>query len=83
MFHDATSGHQVVATRGAQRSPQQYEWRVLEFPRTTSHSQVRTMMTEHAEYGRWELARSQILVGGQRRIWLRRRVYKLQRTDVY
>jgi hypothetical protein len=39
------------------------------------------MLTEHAEYGRWELARVQISYGGARRVWLRRRIIRVERTN--
>ena len=35
----------------------QYEYRVLTIPRSTSRGDARRMLTEQAEYGRWELAR--------------------------
>jgi hypothetical protein len=35
---------------------------------------------EHAEYGRWELSRTVIYEGGVRRMWLRRKIMRVQRT---
>lgn len=57
-----------------------YEYRVFNLPRGTSRSQARQLLTEQAEYGRWELARTQISFGGGRRIWLRRRIMRVERT---
>jgi len=58
----------------------QYEYRVLTLPRTTSRNDARQMLTEQAEYGRWELARSVLYVGGERRVWLRRRIIRVRST---
>ena len=57
-----------------------YEYRTFSLPRGTSRSEARKLLTEHAEYGRWELARVQISFGGGRRIWLRRRIMRVERT---
>jgi len=38
------------------------------------------MLTEYAEYGRWELARVVVLMNGTRRIWLRRKIIRVVRT---
>ena len=54
----------------------EYEtWR-LDFPRGSSRGDVRRVLTEHAEYGRWELARTRISMGGRTRTWLRRRIIR-------
>lgn len=58
----------------------EYEYRVLTFDRRTSKAEVRQAVREHAEYGRWELARTVVYVGGVRRMWLRRRIMRVQRT---
>jgi hypothetical protein len=58
----------------------QYEYRVLTLPRTTSRNDARKLLTEQAEYGRWELARSVIYVGGERRVWLRRKIIRVRST---
>ncbi|WP_461021379.1 DUF5703 family protein [Thalassiella azotivora] len=57
-----------------------YEYRVLTLPRGTSRGEARQLLTEHAEYGRWELARVLVYVGGARRVWLRRRILRVRRT---
>jgi hypothetical protein len=41
---------------------------------------VRRLLTEHAEYGGWELARLRRYPDGTRRVWLRRRIIKVMRT---
>lgn len=38
------------------------------------------MLTDHAEYGRWELTRSRLYIGGTRKLWLRRKVMRVHRT---
>ena len=58
----------------------EYEYRVLTFDRHTSKAQARQAVREHAEYGRWELARTVIYEGGVRRMWLRRRIMRIERT---
>jgi hypothetical protein len=58
-----------------------YEYRVLKFPRTLSRADARQLLTEHAEYGKWELARVRLYAGGARQVWLRRRIIRVQRTS--
>jgi hypothetical protein len=58
----------------------EYEYCVITVPRFTSRSEVRRLLTDHAEYGRWELARVRLQMGGTRRIWLRRRIIRVVRT---
>jgi hypothetical protein len=65
---------------GARPISADYEYRVINLPRGTTRSDARRLLTEHAEYGRWELARVQISFGGARRIWLRRRIMRVERT---
>jgi len=74
-------GHVISPTR-ARRSPRSsYEWRVVDIPTSMSRSDARALLTEHAEYGKWELARSVLFVGGARRVWLKRRTMRVLRTD--
>ena len=76
-----TGGHAISPKgRSAPRSSR-FEWRVVNIPRDMSRAEARTMLTEHAEYGQWELARSVLFVGGARRVWLRRRTMRVVRTD--
>lgn len=62
------------------RSAPQYEVKVLTLPRTTSRNDVRQLLTEEAEYGKWELTRLRLYVGGYRKVWLRRRIIRVQST---
>ena len=54
----------------------EYEYLVLSFGRQTNRADIRRTLTEHAEYGRWELARTRTYVGGRTRTWLRRRIIR-------
>ncbi len=56
-----------------------YEYCVLTFPRQLTPAQTRRILTDHAEYGRWELARSRTYWGGTRRVWLRRAIIRVER----
>jgi len=58
----------------------EYEYRVLTLPRAVSPAEARRLLTEHAEYGHWELARVQLYMGGHRKIWLRRRILRIPRS---
>jgi hypothetical protein len=57
-----------------------YEWQQLYLPRGTTRGEARRLLTDHAEYGHWELARLRLLPDGSRRVWLRRRVIRVART---
>ncbi|MBB6174975.1 hypothetical protein HNR23_005035 [Nocardiopsis mwathae] len=58
----------------------EYEYRELRFPRGTSRGAARQALSEHAEYGRWELARVRLYSDGSRRVTLRRRIIRQIRT---
>ena len=57
-----------------------YEYREFSFPRGTTRDSARSVLTEHAEYGKWELARLRLYPDGRRRVWMRRRVMRISRT---
>lgn len=57
-----------------------YEYLVLNFGRDVQRSDIRRALTEHAEYGHWELARTRIYMGGLTRTWLRRRIIRARRS---
>lgn len=61
-------------------SSAQYETRVLTLPRQSSRGDVRRLLTEHAEYGRWELSRLRLYAGGERKVWLRRKIIRVRST---
>lgn len=58
----------------------QWEYRVVRIPPTTSGSDARRLLTDEAEYGRWELARLRLYAGGERRVWLRRKIIRVRST---
>ena len=58
----------------------EYEYRMLQVPGAVSRADVRAMLTEHAEYGHWELARVRLFAGGARQVWLRRKIIRVTRT---
>ncbi|GAA2176041.1 hypothetical protein GCM10009784_20880 [Arthrobacter parietis] len=58
----------------------QYEYLVLTVNAGEPLSMARQLLTEHAEYGKWELERSCIYINGHRRFWLRRKVLRVERT---
>ena len=58
----------------------QYSYMVLYMPRGTSRDVARRILTDHAEYGRWELARLRLYADGSRKVTLRRRTIRAVRT---
>jgi hypothetical protein len=58
----------------------EWEFCDLRFPREISRTAVVRELAERAEYGRWELARVRLSPTGERRIRLRRRMMRVQRT---
>jgi hypothetical protein len=58
----------------------QYEYLVLTVSPDDSLPEARRRLVEHSEYGKWELERSVLYIGGGRRFWLRRKVLNVRRT---
>lgn len=58
----------------------EYETQVLSFGRHDTSADVRRVLSEHAEYGRWELTRVRLYWGGRRRVWMRRKIIRVRRT---
>lgn len=58
----------------------EYEFRELTFARDQNRSAVRQALTEHAEYGHWELVRVRVFWGGVRKVILRRKIIRVRRT---
>lgn len=58
----------------------EYEYRLVRLPPSTSRSEARRLLTEQAEYGRWELARTRLFPGGERKVWLRRKAIRVRST---
>ncbi len=58
----------------------EWEFQHLYLPRGTSRNAARRLLTDHAEYGHWELDRLRLYADGSRRVVLRRRVIRAVRT---
>jgi hypothetical protein len=69
-----------VTPEGTEVRMAEYELQQFELSRTESRGAVRRLLTDHAEYGGWELARLRRYPDGRRRVWLRRRIIKVMRT---
>lgn len=68
------------ATSARRRPGPEYEVRILTIPASSSRGEVRRLLTEEAEHGRWELARVRVYVGGMRKVWLRRPIIRVRST---
>jgi hypothetical protein len=58
----------------------EYAYLVVHLPRGTSREGARRILTDHAEYGHWELARLRLNADGSRKVTLRRRIIRAVRT---
>jgi hypothetical protein len=58
----------------------EYAYMVVHLPRGTSGEAARRILTDHAEYGAWELARLRLYADGSRKVTLRRRIIRAVRT---
>ena len=58
----------------------QYSYLVVYLPRGMSRDAARRILTDHAEYGDWELTRLLLLADGSRKATLRRRIIRSLRT---
>jgi hypothetical protein len=58
----------------------EYDYLTLYLPRGTSRDAARRILTDHAEYGEWELARVRLFADGSRKATLRRRIIRAVRT---
>ncbi|HLI40226.1 MAG TPA: DUF5703 family protein [Streptosporangiaceae bacterium] len=58
----------------------EYAYLVVYLPRGTSRDAARQVLTEHAEYGDWELSRLRLNADGSRKATLRRRIIRAVRT---
>jgi hypothetical protein len=59
----------------------EYSYLVLNLPRGTSRDAARRILTDHAEYGHWELSRLRLYADGSRKATLRRKVIRAVRTQ--
>ncbi|MGO9082149.1 MAG: DUF5703 family protein [Streptosporangiaceae bacterium] len=58
----------------------EYSYLDLYLPRGTSRDLARRILTDHAEYGQWELSRLRLFADGSRKVRLRRKVIRAART---
>ena len=58
----------------------EYSYLVLYLPRGTPRETARRILTDHAEYGEWELARMHLNADGSRKATLRRQITRVART---
>jgi len=60
----------------------EYSYLVLNLPRDMTRDAARRLLTDHAEYGRWELSRMRLYADGSRKATLRRKVIRAVRTQL-
>jgi hypothetical protein len=58
-----------------------YEYRSLSMPSGTDRQTARSLLTMHAEYGHWELARLRLWPDGRREVTLRRKIIRQREWD--
>ena len=73
--HEMAAGRRRTASSTAY-----YEYRTVTLPRELSRGDVRKLLTDEAEYGRWELARTRLYLGGMRKVRLRRKAMRVPST---
>ena len=59
---------------------QKWEYLVITVSPDESLGDARRRLVEHAEYGRWEHARTRLYMGGGKKVWMRRRIIRVQST---
>jgi hypothetical protein len=60
----------------------EYSYLVLNLPRDMTRDAARRLLTDHAEYGNWELSRMRLYADGSRKATLRRKVIRAVRTQL-
>jgi hypothetical protein len=60
----------------------EYSYLVLYLPRGTSRDAARRILTDHAEYGNWELSRLRLYPDGSRKATLRRMIIRQARPQL-
>jgi hypothetical protein len=58
----------------------EFSYLVIYLPRETNRDAAKQILTDHAEYGRWELARLRLNPDGSRKATLRRPIIRVART---
>ncbi|HET7408478.1 MAG TPA: DUF5703 family protein [Mycobacteriales bacterium] len=57
-----------------------WEYQRMYLPRGTSRRAAQRVLTDHAEYGHWELDRLRLYPDGSRRVILRRKIIRVRAT---
>jgi hypothetical protein len=57
-----------------------YEYQRIELPRSVSRNVAWRLLTDAAEYGKWELDRLRLYPDGRRKVVLRRRIMRVRST---
>lgn len=57
-----------------------WEYKEISVPRDVSRENTRLYLTGIAETDHWELDRLHLYPDGRKKVWLRRRIYKVVRT---
>jgi hypothetical protein len=57
-----------------------WEYKEISVPRDVSRETTRLYLTGIAETDHWELDRLHLYPDGRKKVWLRRRIYKVVRT---
>jgi hypothetical protein len=60
----------------------EYSYLMLYLPRGTSRDTARRILTDHAEYGSWELSRMRLYPDGSRKATLRRQIIRQIRAPL-
>ena len=60
----------------------EYSYLVVYLPRGTSRDAARRILTDHAEYGNWELSRVRLYPDGSRKATLRRLIIRQASTQL-
>ena len=58
----------------------EYAYMVVYLPRGMTPDAARQILTDHAEYGEWELSRLLLYPDGSRKVTLRRKIIRAIRT---
>jgi hypothetical protein len=58
----------------------EYEFREMYVPRGVTRQEAQRLLTDHAEYGHWELDRVRLYPDGSRKVRLRRRIIRQVRA---
>jgi hypothetical protein len=69
-----------VNGRRRYRDRVEYEYQRIELPRSLSRNVVRRLLTDAAEYDKWELDRLRLYPDGRRKVVLRRKIIRVRST---